>query len=347
MRAALLATAAGVVLDSNVAMDSGTPAPAAAGLRDAPGQQSLAEDAEWAQFGTVAMVLTYADSPRLPAMMKTWIPHCAEKGYDIALMLSEDAAGEGRARALIPPELQGRVQVLNTFATLGVKDYRKLERWKTWAYVRDLYKAETEATPLFDGRKHQWFMQLDDDTMVDCDRVRGYQAKWLTTEPLYLGAGTESFHFGWLVLLNRPGFSKLAGALGAQKLLEVEDQFDCAMEGGRYKGILTCCPVKDMMYADSMIGGCMAAAGVPMKNDAGFNSTGAWRHPLKEPEELLAAWNLLRRTGTLYGPHGSLEAQQRQDAEEDASLARQHDGALAAVQAAAPGVLAEVSPTSG
>merc|ERR550514_1115118 len=124
-------------------------------------------------------------------MMDTWIPRCAQNGYDIALMICEDDPGEQSVHSLIPNKLKDRVEVLNTYAALGVKDYRELERWKTWAYVRDLHKVETETGSMFSGRRHQWFMQMDDDTLPDCDRIRNYEAQWVRPEPLYLGAGNQ------------------------------------------------------------------------------------------------------------------------------------------------------------
>jgi len=257
-------------------------------------------DKERGRHEGVMMLLTFANSPRLQVAMGTWMPTCVQAGFDIGLMINEKADDAQALEKRVPEELRERVRVINSFNATGKPDSRSLERWKTWAYVKKLAQSEFEDGHLFSGRRHKWFIQLDDDTLPDCALLAEFASARNTAAPMYLGPKRSTFVGGQLILINSAAFKPMSAAMGSQPLRKTDQKHECDPPYQEHRHETDCCALSPMFFADVFLASCAARGGVPVTADQEFHTL--FLHPFKDPEKLQRAWHA-NFDVTLAGPH--------------------------------------------
>mmetsp|Transcript_49845 Transcript_49845/g.77874 ORF Transcript_49845/g.77874 Transcript_49845/m.77874 type:complete len:321 (-) Transcript_49845:28-990(-) len=247
------------------------------------------------------MVLTYADSPRLPAALRTWIPSCAAAGFDIALYISEP---QSQPKSLnVPAALSDRVHVFNTYEKLKKADSRGLERWKTWAFMREMGRLEFNHSfeplavgshpPPFSNRRHDWFLQLDDDSLPRCEKIQEYVSLQKSSrEAKYIGLRTGIWNNGCFMMLSRPAMGSLINQLGKEPLRDRSEADKCTPAYRDHFWESDCCVMEPMVYADVLIGSCLHRAGIQATSgDATFFEL--YEHGLKKAEDVESVYKKL------------------------------------------------------
>jgi hypothetical protein len=255
------------------------------------------------------MLLTFATSERLEGAMTSWIPACVKAGFDIALMVSADEVAAKRVENLIPQDLADGVRMVNSYHITEMNESRSMERWKTWAYVKQTAASEFQegdlgsAGRLFSGRRHQWFIQLDDDTIPHCAKTADYlnDEKILTSladdpvrSPLYIGSGGDWRHFfgGWYVFFNREAFRMMSSQLNAQPPRLWADRKQCDPPYAYVDHDTHCCAVNRMKHADMMLGDCARKGGVKLTPDQDYHRWSLlYRHGVKKKGDIIKVFN--------------------------------------------------------
>eukprot|EP00419_Tripos_fusus_P003558 CAMPEP_0172674396 /NCGR_PEP_ID=MMETSP1074-20121228/12711_1 /TAXON_ID=2916 /ORGANISM="Ceratium fusus, Strain PA161109" /LENGTH=284 /DNA_ID=CAMNT_0013491799 /DNA_START=325 /DNA_END=1179 /DNA_ORIENTATION=- len=222
--------------------------------------------------------------------MVTWMPACVQAGFDIGLMVNEKADDAQVLEKRVPEELRESVRVINSFDVTGKPDSRSLERWKTWAYVKKLAQSEFEDGHLFSGRRHKWFIQLDDDTLPDCALIAEFASARHTDAPMYLGPESGTYVGGQLILMNNAAFKPMSAAMGAQPLRKMGQKHECNPPYKEHNHETDCCALSPMVFADVFLGSCATKGGVQITGDEEFHTL--FSHPFKDPEKLRRAWRV-------------------------------------------------------
>jgi hypothetical protein len=226
----------------------------------------------------------------------------ARKGFDIALYVSEPKSWQKSLN--VPPSLTDHVKVFNTYERLKKADSRGLERWKTWAFMREIGRLQfnqsfepltkiSEPSP-FSNRRHEWFLQLDDDSLPQCEKIREYvNLQTSSQKAKYIGLGDNGiWNNGCFMVLSRAAMGSLINQLGKEPLRARSDAGKCTPAYRDKFWESDCCVMEPMVYADVLIGSCLHRAGIQATaGDAAFFNL--YQHGLKRAEDIESAYKKL------------------------------------------------------